>query len=199
MAIEDSRQQLQKILQSGGIVLHQEPAMPAALTPFTTSRELAAPRPLVYQVHTQTDHLAHWMGPDGFRGIHTAMDFRPGGSHHYGLEGAGGFQMWGKQVFREIEPEQRLVYLQSFSDSAGALSRHPMAPTWPLQMLATTSFEDAGPGKTRVTISWLPYQSDEAGNATFDAARAGMEQGFAGMWTKLEAYLAKLQAPTPRG
>jgi uncharacterized protein YndB with AHSA1/START domain len=160
--------------------------------PFTTSRELDAPRPLVFEVHTQPGHLLKWMGPDGFKGIHTAMDFRPGGSHHYGLEGPGGHEMWGKQVFREIEPERRLVYLQSFSDRAGGTARHPMAPTWPLEMLATTTFEDAGPGRTRVTISWLPHQSDAAGNATFDAARPGMEQGFGGMWSKLESYLASL-------
>ena len=50
----------------------------------------------------------------------------------------------------------------------------------------------AAPGKTKVTISWLPHNSDEAGRATFDGARAGMEQGFAGMWAKLESYLAEL-------
>jgi uncharacterized protein YndB with AHSA1/START domain len=166
-------------------------SMPPA--PFTTSHEVDAPRALVYAVHTEPEHLAHWMGPDGFRGIHTAMDFREGGSHHYGIEGPGGMQMWGKQVFREIEPGRKLVYLQSFSDQEGGLTRHPMAPTWPLEMLATTSFEDAGPNRTRITISWVPHEADATANATFDAARAGMEGGFGGMWPKLDAYLAQLQ------
>ena len=58
--------------------------------PFTTSRVLTAPRDLVYQVHTQPEHLEQWMGPDGFRSIHSAMDLRNGGGHHYGLEGPGG-------------------------------------------------------------------------------------------------------------
>jgi uncharacterized protein YndB with AHSA1/START domain len=160
--------------------------------PFTTSRELDAPRALVYEVHTQPKHLLEWMGPGGFHGIHTEMDFRPGGTHHYGIEGPGGARMWGKQVFREIEPNERIVHIQSFSDQEGALARHPMAPTWPLEMLATTTFADAGPGRTRVTVTWLPYRSDDAGKATFEAARAGMEQGFAGMWEKLQTYLANL-------
>ena len=56
----------------------------------------------------------------------------------------------------------------------------------------STRFEDAGTGKTRVTVSWLPHNSDEAGRKAFDSARAGMEHGFAGMWTKLESYLAGL-------
>ena len=160
--------------------------------PFTTSRVVNAPRDLVYQVHTQPEHLELWMGPEGFRGIHSAMDLRSGGSHHYGLEGPGGMQMWGRQAFRDVVPNEKLVYLQSFSDRDGALARHPMAPTWPLEMLATTTFEDAGPGQTRVTIRWLPHDSDDVGRATFEAARPGMEMGFAGMWTKLESYLATL-------
>jgi uncharacterized protein YndB with AHSA1/START domain len=167
--------------------------MTPPVQPFTTSREFDAPRALVYAVHTEPAHLARWMGPDGFKGIHTAMDLRPGGVHHYGLQGPGGHEMWGKQVFREVEPQRRLVYLQSFSDREGGVTRHPTAPSWPLEMLATTLFEDAGPGRTRVTITWQPHESDEAGNATFDSARAGMEQGFAGMWGKLEGYLEELR------
>jgi uncharacterized protein YndB with AHSA1/START domain len=163
-----------------------------AIEPFTTSRVLAAPRTLVYAVHTQPKHLERWMGPDGFRSIHSAMDLRQGGSHHYGLEGPGGMQMWGRQAFREVVPEEKLVYLQSFSDKDGGVTRHPMATSWPLEMLATTMFEDAGPGQTKVTIRWLPYNADPAGVSTFDGARAGMEQGFSGMWGKLENYLASL-------
>ena len=167
--------------------------MTPGIQPFTTTRELAAPRALVYRVFTEPEHLLHWMGAEGFRSIHSAMDFRVGGTHHYGLEGPGGHQMWGKQVFREIEPERRTVHIQSFSDCEGGLARHPLAPTWPLEMLAATDFEDAGPDRTRVTITWLPHDADAAALATFDGARAGMEQGFAGMWSKLEAYLATLQ------
>ncbi len=42
------------------------------------------------------------------------MDFRVGGTYHYGLEGPDGTQMWGKQVFREIVPNERLTFIQSF-------------------------------------------------------------------------------------
>lgn len=167
--------------------------MPPAM-PFSISRLLEAPRALVYQVHTDPEHLARWMSPAGFRTLLARLDLQPGGSYHYGLEGPGGLQMWGKQVFREIEPGARLVYLQSFSDPDGGLTRHPMVATWPLQMLATTTFEEAGAGQTRLTISWQPHDCDEVGHATFDGARAGMAQGFAGMLGQLEAYLARLQA-----
>ncbi|MBS0034945.1 SRPBCC domain-containing protein, partial [Acinetobacter nosocomialis] len=102
-----------------------------------------------------------------------------------------GTQMWGKQVFREIVPNERLMFIQSFSDKDGNNTRHPMSPTWPLEMLATTTFEDID-NKTKVTITWQPWNSDDIGNSTFDSARDGMTQGFNGTFSNLEAYLKTL-------
>ena len=161
--------------------------------PFTISRDLRAPRQLVWAVQTDSKHLANWLSPDGFKTIHADMDFRVGGSYHYGLEGPGGLQMWGLQRFLEIAPEERIVLIQSFSDKDRNPARHPMAPDWPQDMLATTAFADLGPGMTRLSITWAPHKSDEAGNRIFDAGRAGMTGGFGGTFVKLEAYLAKLQ------
>jgi uncharacterized protein YndB with AHSA1/START domain len=162
-------------------------------TPFSISRTFKAPRALLFKVQTQPEHLAHWLSPEGFVNIHTAMDFRVGGSYHYGLRGPDGSEMWGKQVYREIVPNEKLVLIQSFSDKDGGLTRHPMAATWPLELLATTTFEDAGPGETKLTITWQPHNSDAAGEATFYGAKDGMTQGFNGTFAKLEAYLAKIQ------
>lgn len=163
------------------------------VAPFTTSRVLNAPRALVYKVQTEVAHLEKWLSPEGFKTIQADMDFRVGGTYHYGLEGPGGMQMWGLQTFREIVPNEKVVLIQSFSDKNRGLTRHPMSPEWPLEMISTTTFEDAGPGKTRITISWEPYNSDDAGVETFDQARPSMEGGFAGTLAKLEAHLASLQ------
>src|SRR5271156_6372386 len=121
------------------------------------------------------------------------MDFRVGGTYHYGLEGPGGMQMWGLQRFLEIAPKERIVLLQSFSDKDGGLARHPMAPDWPLELLSTTTFADIAPGMTRITINWRPYNSDEAGIRAFEAGRPSMTGGFDGTFKKLETYLAGLQ------
>jgi uncharacterized protein YndB with AHSA1/START domain len=102
--------------------------------------------------------------------------------------------MWGLQRFREIVPNEKIALIQSFSDKDGGLARHPLSPEWPLEMLSTTTFEDIGPGMTRLTISWRPYNSDEAGIRAFDAGRPSMTGGFSGVFTKLEAYLAQLQS-----
>jgi len=165
---------------------------PAA--PFSISREFKAPLALVFATHTKPEHLEKWLSPEGFTTIHAQMDFIPGGQYHYGMEGPGGIQMWGKQVYREIIPNQKIVYIQSFSDKDGGLTRHPMSATWPLQMLGTTTFEAVDETTTRVTISWQPYEANEIENATFDSARDGMTHGFGGSFAKLEAYLARVQA-----
>ena len=162
--------------------------------PFTISRDLNAPLALVWAVQTDAKHLAKWLSPEGFKSIHADIDFRVDGFYHYGLEGPGGMQMWGLQRFLEIVLEEKIVLIQSFSDKDRNVTRHPMSPDWPKEMLATTTFEDIGPGKTRLTISWKPHLSDEAGNHTFDAGRAGMTGGFTGTFVKLEEYLATLQA-----
>jgi uncharacterized protein YndB with AHSA1/START domain len=120
------------------------------------------------------------------------MDLRVGGIYLYGNEGPDGMQIWGKQVFREIVPNERLVVIQSFSDKESGITRHPMSSTWPLEMLATTVFEDSEGGSTKVTLTWQPWNSDDAGNASFDAARSGMEQGVGGTFAKLEAYLKSI-------
>ena len=160
---------------------------------FSISRDLNAPRALVYEVQTDAKHLANWLSPEGFKTTHADMDFRVGGRYHYCQEGPGGLELWGLQRFREIVPNEKIVLIQSFSDKDGGVTRNPMASEWPLEMLATTTFEDIGRGMTRITISWRPYKSDEAGIRAFDAGRASMTGGFSGVFQKLEAYLAQLQ------
>lgn len=163
------------------------------ITPFVISRVFHAPRPLVFEVYTQPHHLAQWLSPEGFHNIHTDMDFRVGGRYHYGIQGPAGMEMWGKQEFLDIAAPERLVHLQSFSTREGGLGTHPMAPTWPKYMHVTTTFEEAAGEGTRVTITWLPHESDDIGYQTFDAARPSMEVGFGGTFVKLDAYLQKLQ------
>jgi Activator of Hsp90 ATPase homolog 1-like protein len=98
------------------------------------------------------------------------------------------------QQYLDIVPGEKLVHLQSFSTPEGGLGMHPMAPTWPKYMHATTTFEDAPEGGTLVTISWYPHESDEIGHQTFEAGRPGMVVGFGGTFVKLDAYLQELQS-----
>jgi alkylation response protein AidB-like acyl-CoA dehydrogenase len=66
------------------------------------------------------------------------------------------------------------------------------APTWPREMLATTTYEDLGDGTTRLSVTWVPLNATEVEEATFDGARAGMQGGWDHQFGQIEGYLAGL-------
>jgi len=158
---------------------------------FVISRVFDAPRDLVWRSFTEPERMKQWWGPKGFKVFHVKMDLRVGGTYHDGMEAPDGKPMWGKFVFREITSPERLVFFNSFSDEAGGLTRHPMAPTWPLQMLSIFTFEEQPGGKTKFIVRWAPHNATEEERKTFDAGNASMTQGWSGTMEQLEAYLAK--------
>ena len=158
---------------------------------FVISRTFDAPRDLVWKAFTDPQHMKQWWGPKGFTVIASKMDLRVGGTYLYGMKSPDGQPMWGKFVYREIVPQERLAFINSFSDEQGGITRHPLAPTWPLELLTVFTFEDLGNGKTRFTIRWSPYKASEEEQKTFDAGRGSMTQGWGGTLDQLETYLAK--------
>jgi uncharacterized protein YndB with AHSA1/START domain len=165
-----------------------------ATADFVISRVFDAPRDLVWKAFTEPEHMRHWWGPKGFATFASKMDLRPGGTYHYGLKAPDGAAMWGKMVYREIVAPERIVLINSFSDEAGGTSRHPMAPTWPLEMLSIFTFEEQTGGKTKVTIRWSPHNATDEERNTFDASHASMNQGWSGSLDQLADYLAKARA-----
>lgn len=160
------------------------------IKPFVISREFDAPRQRVWQAWTEVERLKQWFSPKGFTVIAAKMDFRPGGSYHYGMRTPTGQEMWGKWVFREIKAPERLVLVNSFSDAAGGMTRHPMSPTWPREMLSTSTFSEKN-GKTTLTLEWLPVNATPEEIATFEAGREGMKMGWTGTMEQLIDYLKK--------
>ena len=95
---------------------------------FVISREYGVPRDLMFKVWTDPEHMLHWWGPKDFKVIHSKMDLRPGGVYLYGIRSPDGQDMWGKFVYREIVTPERIVFVNSFSDENGGVTRHPMSP-----------------------------------------------------------------------
>jgi len=157
------------------------------------TREFDAPRDLVWEVHTTPEHMARWWGPKGFKTLVTKMDLRPGGIFHYGMEAPDGTKMWGRFVYREIVPKEKMVFVVSFSDENGGVTANPYSKTWPLETLNTVTLEERN-GKTILTITGHPINSTPEQDQEFYAAFAGMNQGFKGTYDQLEAYLAEVSA-----
>ena len=160
---------------------------------FVMSRVLNAPRDMVWKCFTDPEHMKHWWGPKGFTVIASKMDLRVGGTYHYGLKAPDGSPMWGKFVFREIVPPDRLDFISCFSDEKGGTTRHPGHASWPLEMRSTFTFEEMADGKTRFTVRWKPHNASAEEQKTFDTSRSSMQQGWSGTMEQLEAYLAKAQ------
>ncbi len=159
--------------------------------PFIISRELNAPRDLVWKVWTEREHFARWFGPKGIKVAIAQFDLRPGGMIHYSMTTPDGKEMWGKAVYREIVPPTKLVWINSFSDKDAGITRHPLSKDpWPLQLLTVVTFAEQA-GKTTVTVNWLPYESDADERKVFDDNLANMNKGWGGTLEQLEAYLAK--------
>lgn len=167
------------------------PAEQTAIRPFVLSRTFDASREQMWKAWTERAQLMQWFGPKGFTMPAAKMDFRPGGSFHYCLQSPDGKEMWGKFTYREISAPERIVLVNSFSDEAGGITRHPFSPTWPLQLLSTFTMTEHD-GKTTATVEWVPIDPTPEERETFDGAHDGMRQGWGGTFDQLAAYLATL-------
>jgi uncharacterized protein YndB with AHSA1/START domain len=155
------------------------------VTPFVISRVFEAPRARVWKAWTDASELKKWWGPQGFK-VHTCkLELRPGGTFLYGMTAPDGTDMWGKFLYREIVAPQKLVFIVSFSDPQGGVTRHPWSPSWPLQWMSTVEFEEISGGKTKVSVTWLPHEANELERKTFDEGRDSMKQGWGGTLDKL--------------
>lgn len=165
-------------------------ALPPGERKLVITRTFDAPRELVWNAFTESDRLAHWWGPKGFTMVVRTLDFRLGGTFHYSMRSPDGHITWGKFVYRDIQPSERLVFVSSFSDEAGNIIRSPFSPTWPLEILNTLTLTESG-GTTTVTLRGGPINSTEEERETFWNAQESVRQGFAGTFDQLAAYLAE--------
>jgi uncharacterized protein YndB with AHSA1/START domain len=160
---------------------------------FVISRVYDAPRALLWKAFTEPERMQQWFSPKGFTAKVAKMDLRPGGMYHYCLRTPDGKEMWGKAVYREIAVPERLVWVNSFSDERGGTTRHPMSPSWPLEMLTTVTLAEQG-SKTRLTVQWIPLNPSEKERRTFDGGHDSMTQGWTGTLDQLGEYLARARA-----
>lgn len=155
---------------------------------FVITRSFEAPLDLVWRAHTEVEHLRQWWGPKGFAVHHATLDLQPGGIFHYGLRTPHGQEMWGRFVYREIIPLRRIVWVNSFSDAQGGLTRHPASPDWPLEMLVTVTFAAQG-GGTTLTLRSAPINASDDERRVFKEGYKSMEGGFGGTYDQLAAHL----------
>ena len=130
---------------------------------MTMTRVFEAPRDLVWRVYTEPEHMVHWLSSKEWTTPSAEIDLRRGGKINVEMrpldpsEGAG-FVFGG--TYDEVKEPELIVLV--IGD--GRIMR--------------TTFEDAGAGKTKLTLSW-EMAMDEALE----------RQGYTEILDKLTAYL----------
>lgn len=157
--------------------------------PFTIERTFPAPAKLVFQAWTEPARLTQWWGPKGMQVQVKKLELKPGGTFLYSMATPTGQEMYGKFVYREITPPTKLAFVVSFCDANGTPTRHPLSPTWPLEVLSEALFVEKD-GKTTLQMRGKPINCTPAEYATFAGAKDGMTAGWTGTMDQLAEHLA---------
>jgi uncharacterized protein YndB with AHSA1/START domain len=152
-------------------------------TTFTTpsdrevvmTREVEAPRELVFDAWTKPEHVQQWMlGPSGWTMPVCEIDLRPGGEWHFVWGRADGTEMEMRGEYREVTPPVRLVSTESWGGD------------WPETINTVTLSEEDG--KTTITQTVL-YPSQEARDA---ALETGMKDGVSQSFDRLAEHVRNM-------
>ena len=155
---------------------------------FEISRVFGATRARVWDAWTRPEQLACWLAPKGTISEVKHFELKPGGYLHSKLTDADGNVSWGKNVYREIDPQDRLVWEQSFSNEAGDIVPAPFPMPWPRLMLTTVLFAEEGQ-HTRVTLTWQPIDPTKEERDSFVQMLPSMTGGWTGTLDQLDAFL----------
>ena len=141
------------------------------------TRDLNAPRELVWKAWTDAKRLAQWWGPKGFTNPVCEVDVRPGGAMLIHMRAPDGRVYPMKAAFEEIVEPERLVFLSGAMDESENLL---------FEIRNMVTFVEVA-GKTRVTLR----ASIVSQTAAAPAYLAGMEMGWTQSLERLEALVAK--------
>jgi uncharacterized protein YndB with AHSA1/START domain len=139
------------------------------------TRELAAPRRLVFEAWTRPEHVARWWGPRGYTLEVCEIDLRPGGAWRFVQRAPDGSEYGFRGEYREIVPPERLAYTFEFDGMPGHVS------------LETITLEERD-GRTMVTNRVL-FDSVEDRDGML---ASGMEQGMRETLDRLAELLATM-------
>ena len=137
-----------------------------------------APRKTVFDAFSNADAVKQWWRIQDWKVIFCTLDFRPGGTWHYCLQGPEGQEHWAKAIYREIVEPERIVYMDGSSDADGN-----DVQGLPPSLTTVTFAEQSGVTKLTAHIQYASAADLEA------VVARGMVQGFKQTLCLLETYL----------
>lgn len=145
------------------------------------TREINAPRDVLYMCWTTPEHLVHWFVPKPHKVTACELDVRPGGACNTTFDVDGNI-IENKGVFLEVIPNQKIVFSDTYS-----VGWRPAAEPF---MTAIVTFEDIGDGRTRYTAVARHRNADTANTHK----TMGFYDGWGAAATQLEEYARGLTA-----
>jgi uncharacterized protein YndB with AHSA1/START domain len=144
------------------------------------TRQIDAPRTLVYRAFTDPAHLVRWFGPEGFTSRGAEVDLTIGGVWRIVMVGPDGAEYPVKGTYMDIVPNERLVYLDEWVAD--------FQPTKSMVVHLDFTEQDGG---TRLTLRTVLASEEDRKTVV----EMGVVEGWAGSFDKLQAMVGK---PRPR-
>lgn len=132
------------------------------------------PRELIWRMWTDAALFSAWYGPNVETVVHE-MRVEKGGVAHIEMKWGDSASQYQKFEYLEVQPQQKLIWLQSATDSEW---NSLYTSNWPKILLATLDFHKEA-GKDCLHFTWSPYgdASDMEIN-NFKKARLDMDAGW---------------------
>mgnify|MGYP001018360191 FL=1 len=149
------------------------------------SRLFSASREALWRAWTEPELLKQWHGPKQFTAPVIELDLRYGGKYLFCMRSSDGKDYWSTGTYREIVPNEKLVFTDSFADAQGNVvpgSYYGLPGDFPLEMLVTVTFSDEA-GRTRMTV----FQEGMPGGQMGEMATQGWNESL----DKLAAVVEK--------
>lgn len=142
---------------------------------LSLTREIDAPPALVYKAWTE--HLTEWFAPKPLTTTIIDVDVRAGGRFKFTMQDpSSGAEYPCDGVFLEVVPNQRIVSTDAFTPG--------WQPTDKAFMVAITTFEDLGNGKTLYTARARHWSDEDL--------QAHEQMGFHDGWGQCADQLVEL-------
>jgi uncharacterized protein YndB with AHSA1/START domain len=145
---------------------------------ITITRTFDAPVAAVWRAWTDPQTFMRWWGPEHFTSPVARMDFREGGKYLFAMRSPEGQDLYSTGFYREIVPNERIVFTDSFADAEGNVippSQYGMGDDFPLETIVTVTFEPLG-DRTRMTIVNTGVPAGEMAEMTREGWRTSLDK-----------------------
>lgn len=143
------------------------------------TRAFSAPIETVFDAWSDGESLKQWCAPRGFEIFGYEGEVRSGQQWHAMLKSPDGVEICAGGTFREIIPDQRIVFTHGWEDDGDEVSR---------ETVVTVTFGDLGPAQTELVFCQGVFRTIEL--------REKHRNGWREIFDRLETYLR--QRPTLR-